>query len=68
MNLHVPPELEAKLALLASETGRNTEEIALHLLASAIDHDVWFRWQVETGRLSARDGQWLDHDEVGSQR
>lgn len=62
MNLHVPPELEAKLAQLAAETGQSTEDIALHLLASAVDHDVWFKRQVDKGRLTTRDGHLLDAD------
>ena len=43
MNLQVPPELEAKLTRLATETGRSVDQVALDLLASSIDHDEWFR-------------------------
>ena len=68
MNLHIPPDLEAKLTQLASETGRTTEAIALHLLASAVDHDVWFKRQVDKGRLADREGDWSDRDEVGWRR
>ncbi len=66
MNLQVPPELEAKLARLATETGRTVDEVVLDLLASSIDHDEWFRREVEKGRIAARDGQLLAHDEVAS--
>jgi hypothetical protein len=34
MNLQVPPELEAKLARLAAETGCAVDQVALDLLAS----------------------------------
>ena len=54
MNLQVPPELEAKLTRLATETGRTADQVALDLLASSIDHDEWFRSEVEKGRASAR--------------
>jgi predicted transcriptional regulator len=64
MDLHVPPELEAKLNRLAAETGRNVDQVALDLLANSVDHDDWFRREVEKGRLSAREGRLLDHDEV----
>ena len=47
MNLQVPPELEAKLTRLAAETGRTADQVALDLLASSIDHDEWFRSEVE---------------------
>jgi predicted transcriptional regulator len=66
MNLQVPPELEAKLARLAAETGRTVDQVALDLLATSVDHDEWFRREVEKGRLSVREGRLLDHDEVAS--
>jgi predicted transcriptional regulator len=50
VNLQVPPELEAKLTRLAAETGRTADQVALDLLASSVDHDEWFRSEVEKGR------------------
>ncbi len=64
MNLQVPPELAAKLTRLAAETGRLVHEVALDLLASSIDHDEWFRSEVEKGRASAREGRLVEHDDV----
>jgi predicted transcriptional regulator len=66
MNLQVPPELEAKLIRLATETGRSVDQVALDLLASSIDHDEWFRSEVEKGRASAREGRLLEHDDVAA--
>ena len=66
MNLQVPPELEAKLSRLAAETGRTVDRVVLDLLASSVDHDEWFRREVEKGRLSAREGRLLDHHDVAS--
>jgi predicted transcriptional regulator len=66
MDLHVPPELEAKLDRLAAATGRPPDQVALDLLASSVEHDDWFRAEVEKGRESARAGRLLDHDEVAS--
>ena len=66
MNLQVPPELEAKLTRLAAETGRTVDQVALDLLATSVDHDEWFRREVEKGRLSAREGRLLQHDEVAA--
>src|SRR5262245_12970899 len=66
MTLQVPPELEAKLTRLAAETGRTVDQVALELLSSSVDHDEWFRREVEKGRASAREGRLLDHDEVAS--
>ena len=66
MNLQVPPELEAKLTRLATETGRSVDQVALDLLASLMDHDEWFRGEVEKGRTAAREGRLLEHNEVAS--
>ena len=62
MNLRVPPELEAKLTRLAEETGRTADQVALDLLARSMDHDEWFRAEVEKGRTAAREGRLLEHD------
>ena len=64
MNLHVPPELVAKLNRLAEGAGRNPEQLALELLAASMEQDEWFRREVEKGRASARDGRLLDRDEI----
>jgi predicted transcriptional regulator len=64
MNLQVPPELEAKLTRLAAETGRTADQVAIDLLASSVNHDEWFRGEVEKGRASAREGRLLDHEDV----
>ena len=66
MNLHVPPELEAKLTRLATETGRTVHQVALDLLASSVDHDEWFRAEVEKGRIAASEGSLLEHDDVAA--
>lgn len=66
MNLEVPPELEAKLTRMAAETGRTVDQVAIDLLSTSVDHDEWFRTEVERGRVSAREGRLLEHDEVGT--
>lgn len=64
MELHVPPELEARLNRLAATTGRTAEQLALDLLAAAIEHDEWFRREVEKGRASAGAGRLLNRAEL----
>ena len=66
MNLHVPPELEARLTRLAAETGRTADQVALDLLASSVDHDEWFRGEVEKGRTTAREGRLIEPEDVAS--
>lgn len=64
MELHVPRELEERLTRMAAEAGRPVDQVALDLLARSVEHDGWFRTEVEKGRASAREGRLLDHDEV----
>src|SRR5262245_9387690 len=52
MNLQVPPEIEAKLTRLAEETGRTADQVALDLLANSMNHDDWFRAEIEKGRAA----------------
>jgi predicted transcriptional regulator len=66
MNVQIPPELEAKLARMAVESGRTASEVALDLLTSSVDYDEWFRAEVEKGRTSAREGRLIEHDEVAA--
>ena len=66
MELNVPPELEAKLTRMAAETGRTADQVALDLLTSSIDHDEWFRAEVEQGRAAGREGKLLEHDDVAA--
>ena len=37
MDLHIPPELEAKLNQIAAETGRNADQVALELLGESVE-------------------------------
>ena len=66
MEVQFPPELEAKLTRMAAETGRTVDQVAIDLLASSVDHDEWFRREVEKGRASAREGRMLEHDDVAA--
>jgi predicted transcriptional regulator len=40
--------------------------VALDLLASSVDHDDWFRVEVEKGRTSASEGWLIEHDDVAA--
>ena len=57
MNLHVPLVLEAKLTHLAVQTGRTVDQVARDLLANSMDHDEWFRSEVEKGRVASCEEQ-----------
>jgi predicted transcriptional regulator len=66
MKLTIPPELAAKLSRLAAETGRTIDQTAVDLLSISVEHDDWFRREVEKGRAAARDGLLQDHGDVAA--
>ena len=66
MNVKIPSELEAKLTRLATETGRTVDQVAVDLLSNSVDHDTWFRTEIEMGRAAAREDKLLEHDDVAA--
>jgi predicted transcriptional regulator len=66
MNVPIPRELEARLTRMAVETGRSVDQVVIDLLTSSIDHDEWFRAEVEKGHAAARAGRLIEHDEVAA--
>ena len=53
MEVHLNPDMQAKLARLAAEQGRNTEALVQEAIARFVDYDEWFIREVEKG-LAAR--------------
>jgi hypothetical protein len=50
--------------LLTGAELRGQAQVLGLLLASSVDHDEWFRDEVEKGRASAREGRLIEHDDV----
>jgi predicted transcriptional regulator len=67
MEISFAPELEAKLNRIASQTGKGPDEVVRELVASYLDHDEWFRHQVEKGLGSLDGGKSVPHEEVRRQ-
>lgn len=65
MELHLPLELEGKLAAAASRRGVSVDVLAREALERAVDYDDWFIREVETGLAQVDAGQTLTHDAVG---
>jgi len=63
MDIHIPPDLEARLAHSAEASGRRVDELAVELLNRTLEHDAWFRAEVEIGRADALLGT-FEHAEV----
>jgi predicted transcriptional regulator len=64
MPLHLPPELEQRLAQLAAQTDRTPEELALEALESYLIHVESLIADVREAEESAGREGWLTHEEV----
>jgi predicted transcriptional regulator len=62
------PELDARLNRIASQTGKEPDQIVREMVASHLDHDEWFRLEVGKGLTSLDSGKSVSHDEVRRQR
>jgi predicted transcriptional regulator len=64
MEIHFTPELETKINRLASETGRDAEQLVQEVVETYCDHDSWFRKEVAQGLAQLDRGEFVEHDEV----
>lgn len=65
MEVPLNPDVEAKLARLAAEQGRNPEALAQEAIEHFVDYDAWFLREVEKGLEQIDRGEFLTHEEVG---
>jgi predicted transcriptional regulator len=66
MELHLTPELQAKVNQTAAENNRGAEEYVQQLVEHYLDHDAWFRQKVKNGLAQLDRGEFLTHEEVGT--
>jgi predicted transcriptional regulator len=64
MQISLEPNLEARLNEIASEAGKAANQVVEELVANYIDHDAWFKREVNKGLLSLDTGKFLSHDDV----
>lgn len=64
MEIHFSPETEDKLNRIASQSGRQAGQIVEELVEAYVDHDQWFRQEVEKGLAQLDRGEFVEHDEV----
>ena len=65
MEVHLNPDVQAKLARLAAERGSDAERLAREAIERFVDYDEWFITRVEKGLAAADRGELLTHEEVG---
>lgn len=64
MEIHLTPEKEAQLRQFAARTGQDTAQVIEEAVDRLLDHDAWFKREVEKGQAQAVRGELIDHDEV----
>lgn len=65
MEVKISPDLQAKLARLASERGQDTQSLVQEAIEKLVDYDEWFLREVESGLAAADRGELIDHEDVG---
>ena len=67
MEISLTPELEARLTRIASTAGKGPSQILEELVADYVDHDEWFRGEVQKGVASLDAGNFVSDKEVRRQ-
>ena len=67
MEISLAPEVEARLARIAAEAGKAADQVVRELVVDYVDHDEWFKGEVQKGLASLDDGKFVSHEEVGRQ-
>ena len=65
MEVHLTPDLQAKLTRLAAEQGCDAETLAREAIEQFVNYDEWFLREVEKGLAAADRGEFVEHDEIG---
>lgn len=66
MELHLTPELQAKVEQAAAENNSDAQDYVKQLVEHYLDHDAWFRQQVKKGLQQLDRGEFLSHEEMGA--
>ena len=65
MEVSFSPDVEAKLARLASEQRRGTETLVREAVERFINYDEWLVSEIEKGLAAADRGELVDHEKIG---
>jgi predicted transcriptional regulator len=64
MEVRFPPDKEARLQQVATRTGKDLAQLIEEAVDRMLEYDARFIEAVEEGRISARRGDLLEHEEV----
>jgi predicted transcriptional regulator len=65
MEVHFPPELEAKLTHSAARQGSNPEELVQDVVSRYFEEEARFVEAVKRGEEALQRGEYLTHEQVG---
>jgi predicted transcriptional regulator len=65
MEIHLNPDLQAKLVRLATERGRDTQALVQEAVERFVDYDEWLLREVQKGLEAADRGEFIEHEEIG---
>jgi predicted transcriptional regulator len=66
MEVNLSPDLEAKLARIASQRGCDAEAVARDAIERVVNYDEWFIGEVDKGLAQIERGEVITHEAVGS--
>jgi predicted transcriptional regulator len=66
MEVHLEPDVQAKLARIAAERGRDAETVVKEAIERFVDYDEWFLREVDKGLVQIDRGETLTHEETGA--
>ena len=64
MEVRFGPDLQAKLAALASQQGRDSESLVVDAVERMVNYDQWFIREVEKGISAPDRDELIDHEDV----
>jgi predicted transcriptional regulator len=64
MEVRLNPDLQAKLARLATQQGRDNESLVVEAVERMVNYDEWFVQEVERGLAAADRGELIDHEDI----
>jgi predicted transcriptional regulator len=66
MELHLKPELQARVERAAAENQSGAAEYVQQLVENYVEHDAWFRQQVKKGLDELDRGEFVSHEEMAA--
>jgi predicted transcriptional regulator len=64
MEVHLKPDVEAKLCRLATHQGRDAATLVEEVVERLVDHDDWFLREVDKGLASSDRGEFVEHEAI----